>query len=76
MYGFAERTRSLIDVSSVVSNNSPVAQGKLHLLKFDDVTQLRDFFKYTGNGSIIVSGHRGGYEEGYSENCIEGLEMC
>ena len=39
------------------------AQGKLHLLKFDDVTQLRDFFKYTGNGSIIVSGHRGGYEE-------------
>ena len=50
------------------------AQGKLHLLKFDDVTQLRDFFKYTGNGSIIVSGHRGGYEEGYSENCIEGLE--
>lgn len=49
------------------------AQGKLHLLKFDDVTQLRDFFKYTGNGSIIVSGHRGGYEEGYSENCIEGL---
>ena len=33
------------------------AQGKLHLLKFDDVTQLRDFFKYTGNGSIIVSGH-------------------
>ena len=42
------------------------AQGKLHLLKFDDVTQLRDFFKYTGNGSIIVSGHRGGYEEGYS----------
>ena len=50
------------------------AQGKLHLLKFDDVTQLRDFFKYAGNGSIIVSGHRGGYEEGYSENCIEGLE--
>ena len=36
------------------------AQGKLHLLKFDDVTQLRDFFKYTGNGSIIVSGHRCG----------------
>lgn len=50
------------------------AQGKLHLLKFNDVTQLRDFFKYTGSGSIIVSGHRGGYEEGYSENCIEGFE--
>lgn len=50
------------------------AQGKLHLLKFDDVTQLRDFFKYAENGSIIISGHRGGYEEGYSENSIEGLE--
>ena len=31
------------------------AQEKLHLLKFDDVSQLRDFFKYTGDGSIIVS---------------------
>ncbi|WP_195472131.1 glycerophosphodiester phosphodiesterase family protein [Bacteroides xylanisolvens] len=50
------------------------AQEKLHLLKFDGVTQLRDFFKYVENGSIIVSGHRGGYEDGYSENCIEGLE--
>ena len=31
------------------------AQEKLHQLKFDDVTQLRDFFKYAVNDSIIVS---------------------
>ena len=53
---------------------SAPAQSKLHVLKFDNVSQLRDFFNYKGDGSIIISGHRGGYEEGYSENCIEGLE--
>lgn len=53
---------------------SASAQNKLHVLKFDNVSQLRDFFNYKGDGSIIISGHRGGYEEGYSENCIEGLE--
>lgn len=53
---------------------SAPAQNKLHVLKFDNVSQLRDFFNYKGDGSIIISGHRGGYEEGYSENCIEGLE--
>lgn len=59
----------------LLSGIQPVsAQNKLHTLKFDDVMQMRDFFKYKGDGSIIISGHRGGYEEGYSENCIEGLE--
>ncbi|MDD3038495.1 glycerophosphodiester phosphodiesterase family protein [Bacteroides sp.] len=51
------------------------AQSKqLNALKFKNTTQLKDFFKYKGDGSIIISGHRGGYEEGYSENCIEGFE--
>lgn len=59
----------------LLSGIQPVsAQNKLHTLKFDDVLQMRDFFKYKGDGSIIISGHRGGYEEGYSENSIEGLE--
>lgn len=59
----------------LLSGIAPVAaQNKLHTLKFDDVLQMRDFFGYKGDGSIIISGHRGGYEEGYSENSIEGLE--
>lgn len=50
------------------------AQNELHTLKFDNVLQMREFFRYKGDGSIIISGHRGGYEEGYPENSIKGLE--
>ena len=50
------------------------AQNKLNLLNFNQPSQLKDFFSYKGDGSIIISGHRGGYEEGFSENSIEGLE--
>jgi len=31
-------------------------------------------FRYTGDGSILVSGHRGGRQTGFPENSIEGLE--
>lgn len=31
-------------------------------------------FKYKGDGSVIVSGHRGGREKGYPENSKEGFE--
>ena len=50
------------------------AQSQLNTIKFNKPSQLKEFFSYKGDGSIIISGHRGGYEEGYSENCIEGLE--
>lgn len=58
----------------MVGSHPVLAQNKLHVLKFDNASQLRDYFNYKGDGSIIISGHRGGYEKGYSENCIEGLE--
>ncbi|MDR2472685.1 MAG: glycerophosphodiester phosphodiesterase family protein [Tannerella sp.] len=32
------------------------------------------FFSYKGDGSIIISGHRGGREAGSPENSIEGLQ--
>lgn len=31
------------------------------------------YFRYRGNGSIIISGHRGGREKGYPENSLEGF---
>ncbi|MDR2626638.1 MAG: glycerophosphodiester phosphodiesterase family protein [Dysgonamonadaceae bacterium] len=40
----------------------------------DATTDLHAFFKFTGDGSIIVSGHRGGLETGYPENSLEGLQ--
>ncbi len=36
--------------------------------------KLQKQFKYTGDGSILISGHRGGREKGYPENSLEGLE--
>jgi len=34
----------------------------------------RKNFRYTGDGSVIVSGHRGGREKGFPENSIEGFQ--
>jgi len=36
--------------------------------------QLSDQFHYTGDGSVIISGHRGGREEGFPENSLEGFQ--
>jgi glycerophosphoryl diester phosphodiesterase len=36
--------------------------------------KLQKQFKYRGDGSILVSGHRGGRENGYPENSLEGFE--
>ena len=38
---------------------------------FDD---LRNYFAYRGDSSVIISGHRGGMDDGYPENCIESFE--
>lgn len=35
---------------------------------------LHALFRYTGDSSILVSGHRGGIEEGFPENSLEGFE--
>lgn len=47
---------------------------KMHLLNFSNAGELRDFFCFKEGGSVIVSGHRGGYEVGFPENSIEGFE--
>ena len=36
--------------------------------------ELHAPFRYSGDGSILVSGHRGGIEEGFPENSSEGFE--
>lgn len=64
----------LLSLGALLGMQELSAQNSLHILKFDKVSQLKDYFKYKGDGTILVSGHRGGYEVGYSENCIEGLE--
>lgn len=43
-------------------------------LSFKNKKELHFYFKYKKDGSIIVSGHRGGRERGFPENSIEGFE--
>jgi len=40
---------------------------------FKNIKELYDHFKYKNDGSILVSGHRGGLEKGFPENSIEGF---
>ncbi|MEG1586629.1 MAG: glycerophosphodiester phosphodiesterase family protein [Bacteroidales bacterium] len=50
-----------------------VAQPELNTISFKNKKQVRKYFAYTGDGSIIISGHRGGREPGFPENSIQGL---
>lgn len=47
---------------------------KLHTLNIKTNKQLHDYFKYKNDGSILISGHRGGREKGFPENSIQGFE--
>lgn len=42
----------------------------LHTLRFKTVQDTKAYFHYTGDGFVIISGHRGGALPGYPENCI------
>lgn len=50
------------------------AQQPLHVINLKNTAQLHDFFKWTGKDIPIVSGHRGGMEDGYPENSLEAFE--
>ncbi len=47
---------------------------KKQFLKILNYGKPQDYFKYKGDGSILISGHRGGKETGYPENSIEGFQ--
>ena len=41
---------------------------------FKDVKELHDYFSYKGDGSVLISGHRGGRELKFPENSLEGFQ--
>ena len=45
-----------------------------HYLNFKNSGELQQFFRYKGDETIIVSGHRGGRERNFPENSIEVME--
>lgn len=50
------------------------AQEKLNILKLKTAKDLHEFFRYTGNDAVLVSGHRGGMVPGFPENSIATFE--
>ncbi len=49
-------------------------QSRLHVIDAQSPAGLRQLFRYTPQGSVFVSAHRGGPGQGYPENCIATFE--
>ena len=47
---------------------------KKNYISFKKIKEAHEYFAYKGDGSILVSGHRGGREQVYPENSIEGFQ--
>lgn len=45
-----------------------------HYVHIKNMDHLQDYFRYSPDKDIIISGHRGGMLEGYPENCIASCE--
>lgn len=50
------------------------SQKQMNVLKINSVSDLQEFFKYTGNDIPLISGHRGGMIQGFPENSIATFE--
>ncbi len=51
-----------------------VAQQKQHTLNLESPQAMKEFFRYKGKSTPIISGHRGGMIKGFPENSIETFE--
>ena len=47
---------------------------KLHTVHIKSMSELQEYFRYAADKDIIISGHRGGMQEGFPENCIASCE--
>lgn len=66
---------SVLLFANILNCNFISAQNKkLNTLNIKTNKQLHEHFKYKNDGSILVSGHRGGREKGFPENSIQGFE--
>lgn len=66
----------VVVVALVVLACSPTSTDDvtLHTLNVGTVSELQEYFRYTGEDVPLISGHRGGTYRLYPENCIETME--
>jgi glycerophosphoryl diester phosphodiesterase len=50
------------------------AQHSGNYIFFENKNECYQYFAYKGDGSILLSGHRGGREKGFPENSLEGFQ--
>lgn len=66
---------NIVVLFSVFVCQKGVAQEKKeYFLSFENTWELQDYFSYKNDGTILISGHRGGRERGFPENSIEVME--
>ncbi|NGF55434.1 glycerophosphodiester phosphodiesterase family protein [Parapusillimonas sp. SGNA-6] len=69
----AKQLSLIVGLSLLFAPHSADAQKKKsNYLNFKTTEELQDFFRYKNDGSIIISGHRGGID--FPENSLEGLQ--
>ena len=59
---------------AAVSCSPKAEQPALHTVDIQSWADLHEYFRYSPDRDIIISGHRGGMLEGYPENCIASCE--
>jgi glycerophosphoryl diester phosphodiesterase len=61
-----------------VDTKDPAATGgnapRLHTVNIQSLAELQEYFHYSPDKDLIISGHRGGMMAGYPENCIASCE--
>jgi glycerophosphoryl diester phosphodiesterase len=56
------------------SCNAPVRKIQNNYIAFKNTEEVQAYFSYKGDGSMIISGHRGGHENNFPENSIEVMQ--
>ena len=65
---------SLISVLLLAFVSCGPKEGEENYLKFKKLSDTQQYFAYTGNSTMLISGHRGTKQAGYPENSIEGFK--
>ncbi|HMR18887.1 MAG TPA: glycerophosphodiester phosphodiesterase family protein [Sphingobacterium sp.] len=61
-------------LSSILFSFSSCGTSKLHTVHIRNMAELQEYFRYSPEKDIMISGHRGGMLEGYPENSIASCE--
>lgn len=64
----------ILGLQSLVAMCALGVEPGAHTVAVNNIEELQEYFTYSPDRDIIISGHRGGMSAGYPENCIESCE--